>query len=664
MKRRLFAFLMAAVMLLNAFPAHALEREYSHPTFVVDTVNASGGDEVDVTIRLEKNPGVTSIKLDLEYDSALTLVSVTENEALVNPNVGVGGNFLRSPEGRYPVILNWYNGLDELTEDCVFVTLRFALAADAAEGLHPVTITYDPNDVYDVNEDNVHFDVENGGVVVGPAHVGVTGVSLSASSLSLTEGETAKLTAAVTPADATDKSVTFASSNPDVATVDGNGLVSAVGAGSAVITVTTNDGGFTASCTVNVSCGHSSKTEVPARPADCENSGNAKYYTCDGCGQAFKADGVTPTTVEAETIPATGHSHRTVVAEPTCTEQGYTTHTCACGDSYVDSFVPALGHSFTHYVSDGNATCAKDGTETAKCDRCDETHTRVIVGSREDAEHSFPLEYTPDGNADCDTDGTKSRVCPVCGEKETVADVGSALGHDWDAGVVIQEATEEETGIRKHTCKRCGETENRIIPTIDHVHKYEAVVTAPTCTEQGYTTYTCHCGDSYVDSYVPATGHSFGTWTVVKAANCTEKGQERRDCANCDHFETREIAPFGHKYEAVVTAPTCTEQGYTTHTCHCGDFYVDSYVPATGHNFEDGTCSNCGEPEKKYLCGDVDLDGGVDVDDVLALLWNVLFPDMYPVEAEADFDDNGSTDVDDVLALLWHVLFPDMYPLN
>lgn len=64
------------------------------------------------------------------------------------------------------------------------------------------------------------------------------------------------------------------------------------------------------------------------------------------------------------------------------------------------------------------------------------------------------------------------------------------------------------------------------------------------------------------------------------------------------------------------------------------------------------------------LLGDVDLNEGVDVDDVLALLWAVLFPDMYPVEVEADFDHNGSVDVDDVLTLLWYVLFPDAYPLS
>jgi formylglycine-generating enzyme required for sulfatase activity/uncharacterized protein YjdB len=81
--------------------------------------------------------------------------------------------------------------------------------------------------------------------------VAVTGVSLDTATLTVGRGETATLAATIEPADATNKVVSWASGNEAVATVN-NGVVTGVGVGTAVITVTTTDGGFTASCTVTV----------------------------------------------------------------------------------------------------------------------------------------------------------------------------------------------------------------------------------------------------------------------------------------------------------------------------------------------------------------------------------------------------------------------------
>ena len=85
-----------------------------------------------------------------------------------------------------------------------------------------------------------------------PASVPVTGVKLDKTSLTLQETGSDTLTATVEPADATNKDVTWASSNSAVATVDATGNVKAVGAGTATITVTTEDGEKTATCTVTV----------------------------------------------------------------------------------------------------------------------------------------------------------------------------------------------------------------------------------------------------------------------------------------------------------------------------------------------------------------------------------------------------------------------------
>ena len=80
--------------------------------------------------------------------------------------------------------------------------------------------------------------------------VPVTGVTLSQTELSLTEGGTAQLTATVLPETATNRNVTWSSNAPGVATVNSSGKVTAVSAGTATITVTTVDGGFTATCVI------------------------------------------------------------------------------------------------------------------------------------------------------------------------------------------------------------------------------------------------------------------------------------------------------------------------------------------------------------------------------------------------------------------------------
>lgn len=83
--------------------------------------------------------------------------------------------------------------------------------------------------------------------------IAVTGVTISKKALNLTVNGTETLTATVAPANASNRTVTWSSGNTAVATVSGNGLVTAKSAGTATITVTTADGSFTDACTVTVS---------------------------------------------------------------------------------------------------------------------------------------------------------------------------------------------------------------------------------------------------------------------------------------------------------------------------------------------------------------------------------------------------------------------------
>lgn len=83
----------------------------------------------------------------------------------------------------------------------------------------------------------------------------VKSINISKKSVSLKKGETTTLTATVSPSDARNKSVTWSSSNTSVATVNSSGKVTAVGKGTATIIAKTEDGGKSATCTVNSSEG-------------------------------------------------------------------------------------------------------------------------------------------------------------------------------------------------------------------------------------------------------------------------------------------------------------------------------------------------------------------------------------------------------------------------
>ena len=72
------------------------------------------------------------------------------------------------------------------------------------------------------------------------------------------------------------------------------------------------------------------------------------------------------------------HSYKDVVTAPTCTEKGYTTHTCSCGDSYVDTYVDALGHAWDSGTVTKQPTATETGIRTYACTRCSATKTETI----------------------------------------------------------------------------------------------------------------------------------------------------------------------------------------------------------------------------------------------------------------------------------------------
>ena len=401
-----------------------------------------------------------------------------------------------------------------------------------------------------------------------PEAVPVSNVTLDKTTITLSDGQTAKLTATVTPEDADNKNVSWSSDNTAVATVAADGTVTAVKAGTAKITVTTVDGGKTATCTVTVNCSHK-MTKTEAKAVTCEEDGNQEYWTCSKCDKIFAdAQGNKEFELTDVVIKATGHTAGDVW------DHDDTNHWKIC--IKCSKQLNVSGHSASDYKFDaGSADCTKDGTETAKCEVCGMTHTRTAEGTM--LEHSWG-EWKTVKEATCTEPGSKSSTCTVCNTTETreIAATGHTAGDVWD---------HDETNHWK-TCTACGqkfdESEHGFID-----YKFDAG--SADCTKDGTETAKCEvCGMTHTRT---AAGtmleHSWGEWKTVKEATCTEPGSKSSTCTVCNTTETREIAATGHSWGEwkTVKEPTCSEKGSESSTCAVCKETETREIAATGHEW-------------------------------------------------------------------------------
>ncbi len=319
--------------------------------------------------------------------------------------------------------------------------------------------------------------------------------------------------------------------------------------------------------------------------------------------------------------------YQLTVINPTCMEQGYTTYTCDCGDSYIDDYIDATGHNYSSEITtpathtstgvmtytctcgdtytetidklaehNHNAvitapTCTERGYTTYTCE-CGDTYIADYVDALGHIEETVPA-VAPTCTETGLTAGTK---CSVCGEITKEQDVVPAKGHKYKSKITTP-ASHTATGVMTFTCY-CGDTYTEIIEKSGE-HNYESAVTAPTCTERGYTTYTCNCGDTYVADYVEALGHTEEILLAV-APTCTETGlTEGLKCSVCDEIFTEQttVDALGHTpanaVEENYIAPTCTENGSKDVVIYCSACEEEISretveIDATGHADNDG----------------------------------------------------------------------------
>ena len=138
------------------------------------------------------------------------------------------------------------------------------------------------------------------------------------------------------------------------------------------------------------------------------------------------------------------HTYTDTVIAPTCTEAGYTVHTCECGDSYTDTEVPALGHDYA----------ASDTPGLLACTRCE--------ALLEHSEHSYTETVVA---PTCTEAGYTLHTCE-CGDSYRENEI-AALGHKFVRGAIVPPTCTED-GYRNFRCSRCGERKIVTIPALGH----------------------------------------------------------------------------------------------------------------------------------------------------------------------------------------------------
>ena len=223
------------------------------------------------------------------------------------------------------------------------------------------------------------------------AVIPVTPITLNQTTASLKKGETLTLTATVAPSDAANKSVTWSSGNTSVATVSTSGVVTAVGEGTAVITVKTADGGKTATCTVTVahthnytgtyyetahphkayskcSCGEINYTGATQKVASCTSCYPVTGVTLDQTTATLKKGETLSLAVTVSPSDAANKAFTVTSSNPSVMSAKYRIGVCV-GDLFDGSACTASHCEFTA-LSAGSTTLTfttEDGQKTASC---------------------------------------------------------------------------------------------------------------------------------------------------------------------------------------------------------------------------------------------------------------------------------------------------------
>lgn len=573
--KKTIALLLAALMIVGILPA-AFAAPGTDVSFTVEADKSTAllNEEVTFSVYIETAIPFTAFQFDLAAPAGMEYVA---NSGKIPDGLKAQMGFAEASFTELTRRATFGNDTPYTASGKLKVAeFKCKVTAPSASGY---AVSVNNIDVTDANFDSLTYNVVDAAVSV---RVPATGVTLDHNTLSLDTGanNTATLVATVSPDACTDKTVSWKSNNDAVATIN-NGTVTALKHGTATITVTTVDGGFTDTCVVTVTCAHTAKTPTTAKTANCQEGGWDAYYTCDACGQLFAADGTT----KIDAIPTTvkdGNNHTNIqdfVKDPaTCTYQGHDAYSkcMACGVVTSGSDAKYFGdHNYGTLIS---ATPEKHTPTELKpavaahyqCSVCQKYFTASKVETTLSAltgatpSHSHGNWVTTDADQhwkECscgdkiqvgahDYDNTCDTACNTCGHVRTIT-------HTW--------STTWSTDGTKHwkECTVCHNAKNE-----------EGNHTGGTATCQAKKECSvCHLtyGDFAPCNFVETVASKY----LVSAATCNAKAVYKKSCSVCgtahatEKFETGSKDADNHVGGAEIkdaATENCTTNGYTGDT--------------------------------------------------------------------------------------------------
>ena len=586
--KRIASFVLCLTLLVTSISQLAVSSLAAEsPTITCTSKECNPGDTVSIEVNLSNNPGIMYLEITPTYSAELG-----------SPTVQNGSIMSDLTKGKQYV----WTADEDVSANGNLLTMTFTVNEFVAPGNYAVGFIF--RSAYNYGENLVTFTVVPATVTVKAKPVPVTGIALDRKTASIGTGESLTLTPIFSPETATNKNVTWSSSDKTVATVE-NGIVTPLKKGTTTITVTAEDGGFSASCVVTVNCSHLNTTDVPAEDSTCIKHGHKAYTVCNDCGEVTQGSN--------SELPLGDHIGGTA----TCVKKAVCD---VCHKEYGNLAAHKYGETVKADYLKTAATCGSKAVYYKSCSICGiQSEETFETGDYDYTNHVGETYLKNQKEATCYNEGyTGDTYCRTCDREISKGQPIAKNAHNpasvWTTdetshwkkcqtvgcGNIIDKAAHsggEATCVNKAICSVCKVEYGALDPS-NHKHTEVRDAKDATCCEQGYTgdTWCIDCNTKiFSGSDIPATGkhtdddgkwetdgtnhwHTcyFGTKFDVTAHTGGEATcKKQAECSVCGH-SYGEFDSNNHKGTTYVKdqkEATCYEEGYTGDT-YCSDCNV------------------------------------------------------------------------------------------